>query len=72
MSTESVRQAILDVVLTYTKDKENKKLFDKAYSARSSLVHDGRTDDNIEILFKEVSEMIRNVFSSCLKLKLKK
>lgn len=72
MSIESVRQAILDVVLTYTKDKENKKLFDKAYSARSSLVHDGRTDENIENLFQEVSEMIRNIFSNCLNLKLKK
>jgi len=72
MSIESVRQAIIDVVLTYTKNSENKKLFDKAYDARSSLVHDGRTEDNIENLFREVSVMVREIFSNCLNLDLKK
>lgn len=72
MSIESVRQAILDVVLKNTKDAKNKKLFDKAYEVRSALVHDGKSDDNIEELSKSVSTMIRDIFSSCLNLELKK
>lgn len=72
MSIESVRQAIIDVVLNNTKDKENKKLFDKAYSARSTLVHDGKTEENIEDLYPKVSSMIREIFSTCLNLELKK
>lgn len=72
MSVESVRQAILDVVLKNTSDATNKKLFDEAYNARSSLVHDGKTEDNVEELYSKMSSMIREVYSSCLKLKLKK
>ena len=72
MSIESVRQAIIDVVLNYTKDAKNKKLFDKAYGARSSLVHEGKTDENIEDLCRSVSLMVREIFSSCLNLDLKK
>ena len=45
-----------------------KKLFDKAYGARSSLVHDGKSDENIEELSRSVSSMIREIFSSCLNL----
>lgn len=73
MSVESVRQAILDVVLKNTSDTTtNKKLFDEAYNARSSLVHDGRTENNVEELYRKMSSMIREIYSSCLKLKLKK
>ena len=72
MSIESVRQAIMDVVLKNTKDDNSKKLFDKAYEVRSSLVHDGKSDDNIEDLSRSVSSMIREIFSSCLNLELKK
>lgn len=72
MSIESVRQAIIDVVLKNTKDANNKNLFDKAYGVRSSLVHDGKSDDNIEELSRSVSSMIREIFSSCLNLELKK
>ena len=72
MSIESVWQAILDVVLKNTCNTSNKKLFDQAYDARSSLVHDGRTEENIEELYGNVSKMIPEIFSSCLKLELKK
>jgi hypothetical protein len=72
MSIESVRQAIIDIVLQNTKEAENKKLFDKAYDVRSSLVHDGQSDENIQELSNNVSTMIRNIFSSCLNLELKK
>lgn len=72
MSIESVRQAIINVVLKNTKDANNKKLFDKAYGARSSLVHDGKSDENIEELSRSVSSMIRDIFSFCLNLELKK
>ncbi|MBC2704347.1 HEPN domain-containing protein [Desulfobacula sp.] len=72
MSIESVRQAIMDVVLKNTKEVNNKKLFDKAYGVRSSLVHDGKSDDNIEELSISVSSMIREIFSSCLNLELKR
>lgn len=72
MSVESVRQAILDVVLKNTSDPANKKLFDEAYNARSSLVHDGRTENNVEELYRKISSMIRGIYSSCLKLQLKK
>lgn len=71
MSIESVRQAIIDVVINNTKDKESKKLFDRAYSARSTLVHEGKTDENIEDLYHTVSSMIREIFSTCLNLELK-
>ena len=72
MSIESVRQAIIDVVQKNTEDADSKKLFDKAYGVRSSLVHDGKTDENIDVLTRSVSSMIREVFSSCLYLELKK
>ena len=72
MSIQSVRQAILDVVLKNTSDTTNKKLFDEAYNARSSLVHDGRTESNVEELYSKMSTMIREIYSSCLKLQLKK
>jgi len=72
MSIESVRQAIIDVILSNTKDKKNKKLFDQAYKARSSLLHDGRTEENIEELFRKMSSMIREIFSTCLNLELKR
>lgn len=71
MSIESVRQAIIEVVINNTKDKESKKLFDRAYSARSTLVHEGKTDENIEDLYHTVSSMIREIFSTCLNLELK-
>lgn len=76
MSIESVRQAIMDVVLQNTKEtdnkNDNKKLFDKAYGVRCSLVHDGQSDENIQELSKNISSMIRDIFSSCLNLELKK
>jgi hypothetical protein len=72
MSIESVRQAIMDVVLKNTKDANSKNLFDKAYGVRSSLVYDGKSDGNIEDLSRSVSSMIREIFSSCLNLELKK
>lgn len=72
MSIESVRQAIIDVILCNTKKKENKKLFDKAYNARSSLVHEGKTQENIEELYRNVSTMIREIFANCLNLKLER
>lgn len=72
MSIESVRQAIMDVVLQNTKKTDNKKLFDKAYGVRCSLVHDGQSDENIQELSKNISSMIRDIFSSCLNLELKK
>lgn len=72
MGIESVRQAILDVVLNKTSDVTNKKLFDEAYNARSSLVHGGSADNNIEELYYKISSMIREIYSSYLKLQLNK
>ena len=70
MSIESVRQAILKVVTDVSKD--NKKLFDKAYDARSELLHKGKTNENLHELTKDTSQMIRKIMSACLNLELSK
>jgi hypothetical protein len=70
MSTESVRQAILRVVIGLLPDTDSKKLFEKAYSARSALLHDGKTNDNLPELTRDTSQMMRKVMSACLGLPL--
>jgi hypothetical protein len=70
MNIESVRQAILKVVMHFLQEKENKKLFEKAYDIRSSLLHDGKTDNNLDEITQSTSQMIRKIMSSCLNLKL--
>ncbi len=70
MSIESVRQAILRVVMGLLQDTDHKKLFEKAYDARSALLHDGKTNENLHELTQDTSQMIRNVMSACLDLQL--
>ena len=70
MNIESVRQAILKVVMHFLKEKDDKKLFEKAYDTRSSLLHDGKTDENLHEITQSTSQMIRKIMSSCLNLKL--
>jgi len=70
LNIESVRQAILKVVTHFLKEKDNKKLFEKAYDIRSSLLHDGKTNNNLHEIIQSTSQMIRRIISSCLNLKL--
>jgi hypothetical protein len=70
MNIESVRQAILRVIMGLLQDIAYKKLFEKAYDARSALLHDGKTDENLYELTQDTSLMIRKVMSACLGLQL--
>ncbi len=70
MDIESVRQAILRVIMQFLHDKEYKQLFEEAYTARSELVHDGKSDADLQKLIDDVSKMIRKTFAACLNLSL--
>jgi hypothetical protein len=70
---ESVNQAVLRMMQQCSADtKEQKELFSLAYKTRSDLLHDGKTSEYLPELNPKTSEMIRNIFSNCLELKLKK
>lgn len=72
LEEESVRQAILRTVKKFTSQKEDRKLFEKAYDVRSSLVHDGKTSEDLYYLTQDISKMMRRIFSSCFGIVLNK
>jgi hypothetical protein len=72
LNMESVRQAILRVILDFLQDPSCKKRFEAAYDARSELLHEGKTAGNLHELTEETSQMIRRVIAACLGLPLNK
>ena len=63
LKRESVRQAIRRLVTTHLTAEES-DVVDVAYNARSSLVHDGRSDEDLSELSTQLEEILRRLYAS--------
>lgn len=64
LKRESVRRAIRRLIDTHLNAGDEIDIVDVAYNARSSLIHDGRSDEDLSELSNRIEEILRRLYSA--------